>query len=151
MVFFSVLLLLSFLILFILIKSKPILIRKKYSNKKEKNKCESPIEEQLMEGLIEKGHEVFCQEQCGIYRIDLTLHNRNRKIAIECDGEAYHSSEEQLAHDRKKDAFLKKNNWIVLRFSGSEIYRDRERCIQMVEKNLMTKKDRKKFRKRRTF
>lgn len=111
-------------------------------------KCESPIEEMLMEALVKKGHQVYSQEPCGAYRIDLSIYGKNRKVAIECDGEAYHSSREQLAHDRKKDFYLKKNKWIVLRFSGSEIYQNRDRCIQAVETHLMTKKDRKKIQQK---
>lgn len=118
---------------------------RKYSPGKELLKCESPIEELLMNALIEKGYKVYTQERCGIYRIDLSIHNYKRKIAIECDGEAYHSSKKQLMHDRKKDKYLRRNKWIVLRFSGSEIYRDRDMCIQTIERNFMTKKDRKKL------
>ncbi|MFC0559700.1 endonuclease domain-containing protein [Halalkalibacter alkalisediminis] len=55
-------------------------------------KCESPIE-----------------SPCGKYRIDLAL--MGAKLVIECDGKASHSSPAQKAHDRRKNAFLRKNGW----------------------------------------
>lgn len=59
------------------------------------------------------------QVRCGPYRIDLTL--PGYQIAIECDGKAYHSSPNQKAHDKKKNAYLRRNGWNVLRFSGRQI------------------------------
>ncbi|WP_257985618.1 endonuclease domain-containing protein [Bacillus sp. V5-8f] len=49
----------------------------------------------------------------------LTLHAY--RIAIECDGKAYYSSPAQKAYDKRKNAYLRKSGWKVLRFSGSAI------------------------------
>ncbi|SER09278.1 Protein of unknown function [Gracilibacillus ureilyticus] len=84
--------------------------------------CESYIERQVYKGLIQYGLHPTPQYSVGKYRIDLAL--PSKMIAIECDGEAYHSSPEQKAHDRKRDRCLKRKGWTVLRFSGSKINRD---------------------------
>lgn len=45
-----------------------------------------------------------------------------KKYAIECDGYAYHSTQPQITSDNKRMRRLIKEGWIVLRYSGSEIY-----------------------------
>ncbi|MEK5107235.1 DUF559 domain-containing protein [Cytobacillus sp. FSL K6-0129] len=97
----------------------------------ERIKCESHIEGRLFEALIDHGFIVNTQVKCGRYRIDLTL--PNYKIAIECDGKAYHSSPAQKAHDRKKDKFLRNNGWVVLRFSGRQINRELSKVIKRID------------------
>jgi very-short-patch-repair endonuclease len=100
----------------------------------ERLKCESPIERRLYDALQLRGYYVQTQVPCGKYRIDLAL--PAYKIAIECDGRSYHSSPEQKAHDRRKNAYLRKNGWKVLRFSGRMIYRDLPKVIARIEKEV---------------
>lgn len=98
---------------------------------REYAKCESYIERRLYEALKANGEYVKSQIPCGKYSIDLAL--PVYRIAIECDGEAYHSSEKQKAHDRQKDAFLRKNGWKVLRFPGKRIHNDIPGIIKYIE------------------
>ncbi len=106
---------------------------KRYSEHREARKCESPIETRLFNALIKEGYQVYTQVPCGKYRIDLAVYSRGRKIAIEADGKAYHSSPSQLKHDEQKNQFLRKSGWKVIRFTGSEIYRNSKNCVQQVE------------------
>lgn len=82
-------------------------------------RCESPIERRLYYALLREGYSVEPQVSCGKYRIDLAL--PAFRIAIECDGKAFHSTPSQKAHDYRKNAYLRKHGWRVLRFSGSQI------------------------------
>lgn len=100
----------------------------------ERLKCESPIERRLYDALQMRGYYVKTQVPCGKYRIDLAL--PTYKIAIECDGKAYHSTPEQKAHDRRKDAYLRKNGWKVLRFTGRMINRNLAKVIARIEKEV---------------
>ncbi|WP_423410231.1 endonuclease domain-containing protein [Heyndrickxia sp. MSNUG] len=100
----------------------------------QRMKCESPIERRLFDALVFRGYTVSTQVPCGKYRIDLAL--VGPRIAIECDGKAYHSSPEQKAHDRRKDAFLRKNGWKVLRFSGRQITRGLHYVLDKIEKEV---------------
>lgn len=93
--------------------------------------CESPIERRLYDALAFRGHLVETQVACGKYRIDIAL--RGPRIAIECDGKAYHSSPEQKSHDRRKDVYLRKNGWKVMRFSGRQITRDLPKVVKRIE------------------
>jgi len=56
------------------------------------------------------------------YRIDFPIHKI--KLGIECDGEYWHPPENE--HDRRRDAFLKRNGWYMLRFTGDEIMNKKE-------------------------
>lgn len=97
----------------------------------ERQKCESPIELRLYDALSLNGYYVKTQVPCGKYRIDLAL--PTYKIAIECDGKAYHSTPEQKAHDRRKNAYLRKHGWKVLRFSGRMIHRNLPKVLARIK------------------
>ncbi|SEN80969.1 Protein of unknown function [Mesobacillus persicus] len=95
-------------------------------------KCESYIERRLYKALVSNGYHIRTQVPCGKYRIDLTL--PEHKIAIECDGKDFHSTPEQKIHDRKKNAYLRKNGWKVIRFSGRQINRELKKVISQINK-----------------
>jgi len=61
------------------------------------------------------------------------------KIAIEADGEAFHSSEKQLQHDKERDMKLAQIGWTVLRFKDSEIENNVEAVMQTIIKTIMQK------------
>lgn len=98
----------------------------------EELKLESPIERRLYDALKSRGEFVKTQVPCGKYRIDIALPGHH--IAIECDGKAYHSTDEQKARDKRKNAYLKKNGWKVLRFSGSRISKDIKGVLNKIER-----------------
>jgi very-short-patch-repair endonuclease len=97
----------------------------------ERYKCESPIERRLYDAMVFHGYAVQTQVQCGKYQIDLAL--MSPRIAIECDGKAYHSSPQQKAHDRRKDAYLRDQGWRVVRISGREITRNLGKVIKRID------------------
>ncbi len=96
---------------------------------------ESPIEERLSLAL---GTRSICagmiktQFDLGPYRIDIAF--PNVKMAIECDGRAYHSTPGQIAHDQRRDQYMAGLGWTVLRFTGSRIHRDLSGCLDDVTK-----------------
>lgn len=56
-----------------------------------------------------------------------------RTVLVECDGHDFHErTKEQAAHDRKRDRLLQSVGYRVLRFTGSEIYRDVLGCVDEV-------------------
>ena len=88
----------------------------------EKQKCESPIERKVYDLLFYNGYYPTTQVRVGIYRIDIAL--SSHKIALECDGKDFHTSLIDKARDRRKDAYLRSNGWVVIRFTGSRINKD---------------------------
>ncbi|PGK51104.1 hypothetical protein CN918_25275 [Priestia megaterium] len=122
--------LLACILLFLLLIFK----KKPYSFKKELNKCESPIETKMMKALERNGYQPYGQIPCKGYRIDIGVYYKRKRIAIECDGKAFHSSHAQRTHDETKNRVLKKEGWTVFRFTGSEINKDVQECIQQINK-----------------
>jgi very-short-patch-repair endonuclease len=75
------------------------------------------------------------QVQVGEYRVDFVIGRCSdfdkplRCIVVECDGHQFHQkTKEQAARDRTRDRFLSTKYGRVIRFTGSEIYRDPSRC-----------------------
>jgi very-short-patch-repair endonuclease len=97
-------------------------------------KCESLIESRLYNALTFKGYYVETLVPCGKYRIDIAL--PQYKLAIECDGKAYHSTPEQKAHDKRKNAYLRRNGWSVLRFTGAQMNSNMPKVIGRIEKKI---------------
>jgi len=99
----------------------------------ERMKCQSPIERRLYDTLIFTGYSPRTQVPCGHFSIDIVLPGR---IAIECDGAAYHSSPKQKSHDRKKDQYLRKNGYTVLRFTGRQINGNMKQVLKRIDRTV---------------
>jgi len=64
-------------------------------------------------------------------RTDLFIYvpaNDEFNLVVECDGFEYHSGKDSFISDRQRDRALKANGFDVVRFSGSEIYKDPARA-----------------------
>ena len=56
----------------------------------------------------------------------------DNKIAIECDGELYHSGYEKIREDMERQAILERLGWRFIRIRGSEYYRNPSETIKRV-------------------
>ena len=118
--------------------------------------CESPIEQALALAFIHSGIHYFTHftdrkielvitkqatlNACGNkYRTDflISVFYKTRKgnilkmFAIECDGHDYHEkTKKQVAYNNQRERDLKAAGYEVVRFSGSEIYKDARGCVQ---------------------
>jgi len=55
------------------------------------------------------------------------------RIAIEIDGHAFHEkTREQVTYRNRRDRYLQTRGWVVLHFSGSEVFRDAKACAREV-------------------
>lgn len=83
------------------------------------------------------------QAQLSGWRVDFLIHAYDfarlggpkgwRKLIVECDGHDYHErTKEQAAKDRSRDRQVQLNDYSVLRFTGSEIYKDAWGCAEQV-------------------
>lgn len=79
------------------------------------------------------------------FKIDLVVHNNGKMIAIECDGDPFHSLPEDVAYDIERQEFLERVGWKVYRVLYSAFKRspkeEVQKIIDFIEKN--TKKDHK--------
>lgn len=66
------------------------------------------------------------------YRIDFALLHDTEprvRVAVELDGHDFHEkTKEQAARDKSRDRDLTEAGWLVVRFTGSEVYRDADAC-----------------------
>ena len=56
------------------------------------------------------------------YFADFFVEIENNKFVIELDGFDYHSNKQQMNYDYEREQILTKNNYKVIRFTGSQIY-----------------------------
>lgn len=100
------------------------------TSQREYIKCESPIERKLFNALTFNGYVVYTQHRVGPYRGDLFI---KPNLIIECDGKQYHTDKER---DKRRDRFIKKQGYRVVRFPGSRINRDMKGILRRIEKEL---------------
>ena len=120
--------------------------------------CQSPIEKLF---LIEWRYKtqnwsdyeniyILSQYTIGNYRVDFMVfyvpkethpskfieyffNNKNMCLVVELDSYLWHRSKpEQFTKEKARDRELKKEGYNIMRFSGREIYRDVEKCIEEV-------------------
>jgi very-short-patch-repair endonuclease len=74
------------------------------------------------------------QFKWGYYRSDWAIYNPRTTgaLLIECDGKDFHSSPDQVEHDRKKDAAAHDRGYLTIRFTGSQIHRGADACAEKV-------------------
>ena len=105
------------------------------------NWCESSIERLFLEAFdairTKNIHTMYDywlnpQVEIGNYRVDFELINhKDKKIIVECDGHEFHQkSKQQVEKDNQRERDLKKLGYEVVRFSGSEIFKDAEKCVE---------------------
>lgn len=95
---------------------------------------ESPIEERFWSAYLAlkpaalAGMKSQVRALNGRYRLDFGI--PGKKVGIELDGYAWHSSPEAFTRDRARQRDLEAAGWRIIRFSGSEITTDVEACVR---------------------
>ena len=95
-------------------------------------KSESPFEASVATALSSSGYHIEQQWAVGSYRLDIVAVCGKKKVAIECDGERWHSSEEKIREDMERQTILERLGWHFIRIRGSEFYSNREKTIERV-------------------
>jgi very-short-patch-repair endonuclease len=90
---------------------------------------DSPLEQMFYELAFLDLH-IYPQHPVGKYRLDFAI--PDKRIAIELDGHEYHKTRYQRTHDAKRDRWLYGQGWHVLRFTGTEIHQNLDRCIDEI-------------------
>jgi len=56
------------------------------------------------------------------------------KLGVELDSHQWHEkTKEQAQRDKERERFLIKNGWKLLRFTGREVYKNPEKCLNELE------------------
>jgi len=65
------------------------------------------------------------QIKIGPYKVDFVYGH----CAVEIDGQESHKTKEQRMADYQRERYLQMQGYTVVRFTGTEVYRDPERCV----------------------
>lgn len=95
-------------------------------------KADSPFEVSVATALADRGYHIEQQWKVGSYRLDIVAVYGKKKVAIECDGEQWHSGEEKIREDMERQTILERLGWRFIRIRGSEFFRDSEKTIGRV-------------------
>ena len=76
-------------------------------------------------------NELEPEKVIGLYKVDFLFRDR---FVIEIDGHEAHKTKEQRENDYNRERYLMKRGYIVIRFTGTEVYLETEKCVSdMVE------------------
>ena len=102
-------------------------------------KSESVFEEKIAKYLISEGYHIEQQWEAGLYKIDMVALFQDKKVAIECDGEKWHSTEERIREDMERQNVLERCGWEFIRIRGSRYFKNPESIMKALIEELNRK------------
>ena len=93
-------------------------------DKNELKKCDSQFEEHVFAAIRKRLPKARLRTQVPAagYKIDLVVESNGRRLAIECDGDQWHTSPESVASDMFRQGLLESLGWTFVRFLASQWY-----------------------------
>lgn len=76
--------------------------------------------------IVVRGFRAIPQFKVAGYSIDIVIEGMHGKFAIECDGDEFHSTPEQISSDERRERILGRCGWAFWRVRGSEFYRNQD-------------------------
>lgn len=98
-------------------------------------RAESEFERRVAQRLIREGYRIRQQWQVGYYRIDIVVEGREKRLAVECDGDRWHPID-KLQEDLQRQATLERLGWRFIRIRGSQFFRDPDAAMRPVFERL---------------
>jgi very-short-patch-repair endonuclease len=80
------------------------------------------FEEHVLKELRHRQYSVMPQYRVGAYVLDFVVEGDGRRVALECDGDRYHTLE-NLQEDMARQAVLERRGWRFVRIRGTEFFR----------------------------
>jgi very-short-patch-repair endonuclease len=101
---------------------------------------DSQFERDVFQMIAERGFHVRTQVCVGDptshrYRIDLVVEGMQGRLAVECDGDKWHGPERH-DEDMARQRDLERAGWQFIRIRGGEFYRDRDRAMDALWREL---------------
>ncbi|GAB1340244.1 very short patch repair endonuclease [Streptomyces sp. E-15] len=91
---------------------------------------DSLFEQQVYLKIKERGYHVVPQFPAGSKRIDLVVVGPRGRLAVECDGDAFHhATRQQIENDQRRDRELKRVGWEFWRVRESEFRLDPDAAL----------------------
>ena len=107
-----------------------------YKHEEIRSAAESEFEVSVATSLSDRGYHLIQQWKVGGYRIDMVAVYRHQTVAIECDGEKFHSGDAKIREDMERQAILERLGWRFIRIRGSEYYHAPAQTIERVIQKL---------------
>ena len=85
--------------------------------------------------LIDRGYQVIPEYPVIGYRIDLVVQGDESRLAVECDGDQYHTLE-NWEEDDQRERQLRRAGGEFWRVTGSAFYRHKEKALDSLWKKL---------------
>ncbi|HBV97350.1 MAG TPA: hypothetical protein DEF36_09940 [Desulfotomaculum sp.] len=98
-------------------------------------RTESEFERLVMQRLIQAGYRVKAQFAVGAYRIDMVVEGGGKRLAVECDGDRWHT-EENLRDDMARQMILERMGWRFVRIRGGQFFRNPNKAMEPVFERL---------------
>ena len=88
----------------------------------------TPIEQKFWQASKNLIRDIQAQVWIEKYRVDFFIKSKN--LIIELDGHDFHKTKEQRTNDAIRQRFLEKKGYRLIRFTGSEIYQNVDKCVK---------------------
>ncbi|GGR73265.1 hypothetical protein GCM10010169_16600 [Micromonospora fulviviridis] len=94
-------------------------------------RCDSDFEREVLRRILRHGYRPLPQFRIGGYRIDFVLPAPDgRRLAIECDGDAYHGPDQWESDMRRQTVLERVGNCVFVRIRGSVFSRDPDAALE---------------------
>lgn len=103
----------------------------------DEREVDSEFERLVLKDLKTKGYKVTPQWKVGSYRIDLVVEGARDRLAVECDGDRFHTID-NLQADMERQAVLERLGWRFIRIRGSEYFGNPNRALTPLYERLET-------------
>lgn len=104
------------------------------SRRRKHQGVESPIERILLRAMQDYGMVPTPQYPILQYFADFAF--PEEKLVVECDGHQYHHTARQKLRDLLRERRIRRAGWRVIRFTGSQIYKDATGCAKTIRRTL---------------
>lgn len=98
------------------------------------NEIETLFYNEICNYVSKEDYEI--QPIIGIYKPDFLLY---KHYIIEIDGHEYHKTKEQREKDYKRERYLLKKGYLVIRFMATEVYLNANKCFLEVVDEIIPK------------
>jgi very-short-patch-repair endonuclease len=106
----------------------PVDVEMLYSNLEDR--CESKFETDVLRQILARGYKrVRTQHEVGRYRIDIVVEGPEGRLAVECDGDAWHGPD-RWNEDRMRQQKLERSGWTFERTRASAFYRNPNSALE---------------------
>lgn len=108
----------------------------KEENESNRMLCESEYERRVFDEITNRGYRVIPQYKVNSYRIDLVVMGDKTKLAVECDGDHWHTSKEDQERDFHREKILQRAGWTFWRVLGSTFYNNPDNALESLWQKL---------------